>query len=237
MRFPIAVLAGLQALLCVAGLVGELSPDQRQLIETFQAYRRVAAGYLRTQNADLGAVEIERLRDSLTAGRGKILSSTPTDTSFLVALARTEELVAEALKAIDGGDIERSHTLLEQSGQAIDAWRKANGIRLFSDCIAEISAASEPLDGRRSTATDLTDANTGAQIVAAANNIIAVLDRCDGEAADTMRSDPAFRRLFDGMRASLRQIPEAVSARDGALLHRLLIEQRSFEQLLSFRFG
>jgi hypothetical protein len=39
---------------------------------------------------------------------------------------------------------------------------------------------------------------------------------------------------------SLRQMPEAVEARDGARLHRLhrlLIEQRSFERLLSFRYG
>jgi hypothetical protein len=39
------------------------------------------------------------------------------------------------------------------------------------------------------------------------------------------------------MLASLRQMPEAVRTRDGAQLHRLLIEQRSFERLLSFRFG
>jgi len=39
------------------------------------------------------------------------------------------------------------------------------------------------------------------------------------------------------MLASLRQIPAAVKARDRAYLHRLLIEQRSFERLLSFRFG
>ena len=66
---------------------------------------------------------------------------------------------------------------------------------------------------------------------------MAVLDRCEREASAAMREEPEFRRLFDGMRGSLGQMPGAVTARDGALLYRLLGEQRSFEQLLSFRFG
>jgi hypothetical protein len=52
-----------------------------------------------------------------------------------------------------------------------------------------------------------------------------------------MRREAEFRRLFDGMRDSLRQTPEAARERDGARLHRLLIEQRSLERLLEFRFG
>jgi hypothetical protein len=39
------------------------------------------------------------------------------------------------------------------------------------------------------------------------------------------------------MTASLRQMPQALASRDGAYLHRLLIEQRSFERLLVFRYG
>ena len=36
---------------------------------------------------------------------------------------------------------------------------------------------------------------------------------------------------------SLRQIPEALRQSDPAYFHRLIIEQRSFERLLAFRFG
>lgn len=39
----------------------ELTPEQRTLFDGFAAHRRVALGYLRTGNADLAAVEIERL--------------------------------------------------------------------------------------------------------------------------------------------------------------------------------
>ena len=50
-------------------------------------------------------------------------------------------------------------------------------------------------------------------------------------------ASPEFRRLIEGMTASMRQMPQAVAGRDGAYLHRLLIEQRSFERLLTFRYG
>ncbi len=40
--------------------------------------------------------------------------------------------------------------------------------------------------------------------------------RCDREAPDALRREPDFRRLFDGMADSLRQMPDAVDARDTA---------------------
>jgi hypothetical protein len=64
-----------------------------------------------------------------------------------------------------------------------------------------------------------------------------VLERCDGMAGDAVRNEPEFRRLVDGAKASLALIPQAVATRDGDLLHRVLIELRSFDNLLAFRFG
>ena len=236
MRVTTAVLAVL-ALLGATALAAELSPGLRTLIEDFQSHRRVAIGYLRTQNGDLGAIEIERLRDGLIADRGRVSQPGKIDMAVAVAIARTESLVDGALKAIDGGDIDRSRALLEEAGKPLDAWRKDNGIRLFSDCIAEISAAYGALDAHRLNAPDLTNMAAGARVVASTDGVLSALDRCEREAPEATRQGQEFRRLFDGMRASLRQLPEAVAVRDGALLYRLLIEQRSFEQLLSFRFG
>ena len=53
----------------------------------------------------------------------------------------------------------------------------------------------------------------------------------------TVRRDPEFRRLIDGALASTAQIPKAVETQDSDLLVRLLIELRSFDNLLAFRFG
>ncbi len=43
--------------------------------------------------------------------------------------------------------------------------------------------------------------------------------------------------MIDGALASLGQIPKAAETRDADLLHRLLIELRSFDHLLAFRYG
>jgi hypothetical protein len=83
----------------------------------------------------------------------------------------------------------------------------------------------------------LADAATADRIKRDTAGTIDALVRCDREAAEAQRHEPEFRRLIDGMLDSLRQMPEAVEARDGDKLHRLLIEQRSFERLLSFRYG
>ena len=64
-----------------------------------------------------------------------------------------------------------------------------------------------------------------------------ILRRCDGMASADVRNQPEFRRLIDGAIASLALVPKAVRERDGDLLHRLLIELRSFDNLLAFRYG
>jgi hypothetical protein len=235
MRAVIALVAALQVLSCAAALARDLPPALRTLIEDFQGRRRVALGYLRTQNGDLGAVEIERLRDRLAVDRGKLPPS--TDLPLMIAIARTEGLVASSLQAADGGDVDRARSLLDESAKPLDGWRQENGVRLFSDCIAEIVTAYGRLDPVRSSTPDLADAAAGRRIVDASRAVMVALDRCEQEAGDERRGEPEFRRLFDGMRASLRQLPEAVAARDADLLHRLLIEQRSYEELLQFRFG
>ena len=53
-----------------------------------------------------------------------------------------------------------------------------------------------------------------------------------GLPATTVRAAPEFRRLVDGAKASLLLIPKAIATRDADLLHRVLIELRSFDNLV-----
>jgi hypothetical protein len=52
-----------------------------------------------------------------------------------------------------------------------------------------------------------------------------------------VQKSPEFRRLVDGAKASLSLTPKAIATQDTDLLHRVLIELRSFDNLLAFRFG
>jgi len=89
-------------------------------------------------------------------------------------------------------------------------------------------------DGR---ALDLSSAGATDQITNKASTYGSALDRCDRTAGDAVRASPEFRRLVDGARASLALIPKAIATHDSNLLHRVLIELRSFDNLLDFRFG
>lgn len=91
--------------------------------------------------------------------------------------------------------------------------------------------------GRRSR--DLDWSKSPSRFGIASNAAIAghVLDRCDGMASADVRQSPEFRRLIDGAKAGLALIPKAIATRDSNLLHRILIELRSFGNLLTFRFG
>ena len=122
--------------------------DLRGLIEGFQAHRRVALSAIRgRRTATLAAVEIERLRDGLlpiAADRACGL----TDLPFVSRWRGPSRWSMSRSRLPIGGDLERARALLDQLRQPLADWRQAKGIRLFSDCIAEISAAYG-----RSTAT------------------------------------------------------------------------------------
>lgn len=234
---------GLLLCLCLtlfdpANLPGQTShAEVERLIVNLQAHRRVALAYLRTENADLAAIEIERLIDRWKTDIAALTPAQMRDPELTAAMAETTNSVADSLAAVDQGDIPRARTLLEQATAPLTAWRRRMALRLFSDCIADAGSAYETLDVYRVATPDLKAPAVAKAIVDAAYAAAQAYLVCDREAQDNVRGEAEFRRLIDGMIGSLRQIPDAVAAGDGAFLHRLLIEQRAFERLLSFHYG
>lgn len=186
--------------------------------ESVLAERRLAAGYLRTLNGDLAALALERLARALQGSPHAALAT-------------------DAVAAIDAGDLPRAAELVEQLGEHLAADRRMAGTRIFTDCIREASTTYRALDVFRVQRPDLSAPATRTAVADAARASDAAFARCESEAPAAVRADPDFRRLIDGARASLGKAPQAATASDGDLLHRLLIELRSFEQLLLFRFG
>jgi hypothetical protein len=141
------------ALSSPAATARDLGPEMRVLLGHFQEQRRIAMAYLRTDNVDLGAIEIETLRDRWLADRRAIEAAVAADRELAGALAATENAVLASLQAVEAADSPRALVLLDEAAIPLGAWRKSNGIRLFSDCIAEVSVAFEPLDRYRSPRT------------------------------------------------------------------------------------
>ena len=215
--------------------------DFNAAVETASAHNRVAIGYLRTGNLDLALLEIDRLREAWGALEQRFAGKRPAafDGNPLYATLWTG--VKARLVAVDLMITMGKPDAVRQSLQAIrgDLYdlRKAAGIVVLADCVRDANAGMDALMVYDDRALDFAKPQTRADLAATAQSYGATLTRCDGIAGDAVRKNPEFRRLLDGAKASLVLIPQAIAARDGDLLHRVLIELRSFDNLLAFRFG
>ena len=210
-------------------------------MESVSSFNRVAIGYLRTGNTDLASIAIDQMRiawgkfTARFAGRRPVaFDGNPLYAPlFTVVSAR---LVAADLMLKTGRPEAARQSLDAIRGDFYDL-RKAAGIAVLADCVRDANAAVDALMVYNDRALDWTNSETRDDIANKTSIYGSVLDRCDGMASETVRKAPEFRRLVDGAKAGLALIPKAIASRDSDLLHRVLIELRSFDHLLAFRFG
>lgn len=232
------------ALLCIAGALparaGDLA-DFNAALEAASSHNRVAIGYLRTGNADLAALEIDRFRESWAQVTRRFGGKRPDafDGNALYPLLFTGvsmRLVGADIMLKSGRlDAARDGLLLVRDD--FSALRKASGIVVLADCVRDANAAMDRLYAFDDRAQDMSKADTGLKVAQAAAVYGHELTRCDAMASDAVRASDEFRRLIDGAQTSLLLIAKAVTSNDADLLHRVLIELRSFDTLLAFRFG
>jgi len=219
---------------------GDLA-DFNAAVENAAAHNRVAIGYLRTGNNDLASLEIDRLREAwgtlqqrFAAKRPDAFDGNPLYGNLwtvgsarlvgadMMLKAGRQEAAADALNALRGD---------------LAALRKTSGIVVLADCVRDANASLDALMLYNDAALDFGKPETRFAIANKASIYGYELERCDAIAAEPIRNSPEFRRLVDGAKAGLALIPNAIATRDGELLHRVLIELRSFDNLLAFRFG
>jgi len=215
--------------------------DFNAAVEAASAHNRVAIGYLRTGNADLASLEIDRLRDSWIQLTERFSGKRP---SAFEGNALYGKLFTAVSTRLVGADIMLKTGRLDAARDALDAirsdlyeLRKASGVVVLADCIRDANAMMDALMVYNDRALDWDNLETRSSLALKAVNYAAGLDRCDGIASGAVRVAPEFRRLIDGAKASLELIPKAIAGRDADLLHRILIELRSFDNLLAFRYG
>ncbi len=206
-----------------------------------KSHNRVAIGYLRTGNVDLASIELDRLRESWNALQQRFVGKRPDafDGISLYGLLWTgvsARLVAADLMLKTGRSDAARQSLDAIRGDLYEL-RKAAGIAVLADCVRDANAAMDALMVYGDRALDWTKSATRFGIANKASIYGYVLGRCDGMAGDAVGKSPEFRRLIDGAKAGLALIPKAIATRDSDLLHRVLIELRSFDNLLAFRFG
>lgn len=225
-----ACLALAWASLAVSARADDLG-DFNRAIEMAMSHHRVAAGYLRTGNFELASLELEGLR----AAWGKV-AALPQPAAF----RSKERYTATMLDVATGlvgmtlvlnlGSPDVARQSLEKMRRSLSALRRENNVTVLADCVLDANDAMDALFAHDDKPPDT-------EAAAKAEAYRTTLQRCDGAAPSNIRNHPEFRRLIDGALASLAQIPKSVETRDRDLMHRLLIELRSFDNLLAFRYG
>ena len=223
-----------------AARAGDLA-DFNAAVEQAESHNRVAIGYLRTGNSDLASLELDRLREAWGALQQRFIGKRP---DAFDGVARYGSLWTEVSARLVAADLMLKSGRPDAARQSLDAirgdfheLRKAAGIVVLADCVRDANAAMDALMVYNDRALDWTKSETRFGIANKASIYGYALDRCDGMAGDALRQAPEFRRLVDGAKAGLALIPKAIATRDSDLLHRVLIELRSFDNLLAFRFG
>ena len=215
--------------------------DFNAAIESASAHNRVAIGYLRTGNEDLASLEIDRLRDAwirlterFSGSRPEVFAGNPLYGRLFTGVSA--RLVGADLM-LKTGRLDAARNSLDTIRGDLYELRKASGVMVLADCVRDANTTMDALMIYNDRALDWSNPETRKAIANTTSLYGSVLDRCDGIASETVRKAPEFRRLVDGAKASLSLIPNAIATQDSDLLHRVLIELRSFDNLLAFRFG
>jgi hypothetical protein len=221
-------------------VAGDLA-DFNATVEAAEAHNRVAIGYLRTGNTDLASLEIDKLRKAWDAFNARFAGKRPDafDRNPLYGIMLTDistrMVTADLMFKSGHPDVVRQ--ALEAVRDDLYRLRKSAGIVVLADCVRDSNNAMVALQAFDKRELDWSKAETGIGIAGKAAIYGYVLRRCDETAGARLRKDPEFRRLIDGAEQSLTLIPKAIEMQDTNLLHRVLIELRALDNLLTFRFG
>ena len=239
-----AILVGFAILMmaawCSAASAGDLA-NFNTAMEAVASHNRVAIGYLRTGNTDLASLEIDRMRQAWGALQQRFVGRRPDPFDGNRLYGKTLTGVSARLIGVElllnAGRPDAAMDSLNALRGDFYELRKASGIAVLADCVRDANQAMDALMVYNDRALDFDKADTRFDIAGKASIYGYVLGRCDSMTDEPIHSEPEFRRLVDGAKASLALIPKAVETGDAGLLHRVLIELRSFDNLLAFRFG
>ncbi|HEX5212602.1 MAG TPA: hypothetical protein VFW22_12830 [Pseudolabrys sp.] len=215
--------------------------DFNAAAEIVASHYRVAIGYLRTGNIELARLEIDRTREAWGALQQHFAGRRPDVFAGNRLYNRIYTGVSARLVGaellLNAGRPDAAADSLNAVRDDLYALRKSAGIAVLADCIRDANTAMDALMIYNNQALDWDKPDVRDGLAGRATAYGTLLDRCDGMADSGVKQAGEFRRLVDGARASLAQIPKAIATRDADLLHRLLIELRSFDNLLAFRYG
>jgi hypothetical protein len=215
--------------------------DFNAAIEAAAAHNRVAIGYLRTGNADLASLEIDRLRAAWSKLVQRFSGHRPAAFDGNVLYGKTLVGISARLVGADlllkSGRLDGARQSLEAIRGDLYALRKSAHVVVLADCIRDSNMAAAAFMAHDKPDLDWSKPGTGRAVAEKAAAYVGILDRCDSLASEALRKQPEFRRLIDAAKNELAKVPQAVKNRDASQLHRIVGSLRAIDNLLAFRFG
>ena len=239
-RLLFAVVALLSA--GVSGPAGA-TPLRDFLAQSAVAYGhyRGAVNYLRTENVDLAAVELESARDAWDALAARFAAAPPDafagDPNWRETLHEIGARLKGGLDEIDTGRPGDAAKSLAPIRAMLADLRQRNNVRVFSDSVDELTAGMDRLWRLRNAAPDF----AAPEVLRGLRTDTAVLGylfaRVRAEAPAGTAGAPEFERLVDGALAGIGRLWQAIDGADPELLINTLGELKAFERILYLRFG
>ena len=209
-------------------------------IEDVASHSRAALGYLHNRNGDLAAVELERMRDAWGAFAERFGRDRPerfrANARYVTMLVDVPTRIVAATIMTNFGRPDVAAGSLHAIRQELSAVRRGSGVELLADCVLDANAAMEALLVYQDAPPDWDRPAAVTDFAQKAAAYGEAVTRCDAMAPALSQSGE-FRRLVDGVAAALALVPKAIAARDGDLIHRVIIELQSFDGLLALRYG
>jgi len=205
-------------------------------IEAFAAHNRVADGYLRTNMAELAALQIDRMKTAWADITERFAADPPPELRANPRFAATFTDVRQDIESADrqmDTDVPAARRALRDIRERLSELRRASGMAVLADCVLEANGTYAALFAFDKTPPEWEKPD----LANAANALLEITKRCDVLADADTRQNPEFRRLIDGTRNGLAFIPKAIETKDRDLLRRVIDELRAFDNLLTFRYG
>jgi len=214
--------------------------DFNAAVEQVSAHNRVAIGYLRTGNADLASLELDRLRAAwgeLTKRFSKRPAVFDGNKLYVTTLTDVSTRLVTADLMLNSGRADAARQSLEGVRGDLYALRKSAGIEVLADCIFDSNKAAAAFMAYDVPELDWSKPGVANAVGETAAAYAGVLNRCDGMASEAVRSNPEFRRLIDDAKTELAKVPHAIEHHDASQLHRIVGSLRAIDNLLAFLFG
>jgi hypothetical protein len=237
-RFVLPVCLALMMAATVPAEADDLA-DFNVAVEAAAVHTRTAIGYLRTGNADLASLEIDRLRKDWSQLVQRFSGHRPKAFDGNNLYGKTLVGISARLVAVDlmlnTGRLDNAREGLEAVRGDLYALRKSAGVVVLADCIYDSNKAAATFMAYDAPGLDWS--KSGQAVADSAVAYKDILTRCNGLASEALRNDPEFRRLIDEAQTELAKVKQAAKNHDSAQLHRIVGSLRAIDNLLAFRFG